>query len=329
MRVTFLIRERQLPGTALHNAAAFDAAFLRNESEWYDTSIKVFGRPSISNLGEPKPDIQIVEGGCWYPLDELTKLKKAGVRPIVRIHAAPEFLHFEHPGSCATEYIAECKAAGITVGFVSKDLAVAFEGPWMPINYPVPSAPRTIPFRSTGHERVDVGCFGAIRALKNQIPQLLAVSHARYLYFPGRKFFFHINADRTEMEGREILRELKAIGKSLGIDVVGRSWSAPEEFKGTVIPSMTFGMCASLAESFCLTAADFVSAGKPLVLSGHVPWAPTYTKDTVSAMTAGIRECLISPQVTHTAQWTWLYHYVKDAPLYWRGLLKDSHVSAN
>jgi hypothetical protein len=290
MRVTFLIRKRQLPGTALHNAARYDADYLKAVGH----ASEVIATPEGDMLPVLDTDLVVIEGACWVPVEMVQKLTRKH-RVIVRVHAAPAFLYFEFPGQSATDYCKACRALGVTIAYVSEELAERFNAAALPIVYPVGPLPEwehslTAAVHSVRADRVDIGAFGAMRPLKNHMGMLFDVIKARDTWFKDRAFYFHVNATRAEDRGHYILGELKSVCRETGIHLVGHDWIEPAKFKAEVIPSMTVGMFGTFAESFCLTAADFVAAGVPSVLSNSIPWAGIR-----GSLVDQLYECIVRP----------------------------------
>jgi hypothetical protein len=121
----------------------------------------------------------------------------------------------------------------------------------------------------TRNEFLDVGCFGAIRPLKNQLIQALAaIEYANQLNRPLR---FHVNA-RAEQGGDSVLKNLKALLTDTGNQLVIHPWQLREEFLDT-LSSVDVSMQVSLSETFDITAADTVALGVPLVTSREVSWS--------------------------------------------------------
>jgi glycosyltransferase involved in cell wall biosynthesis len=118
---------------------------------------------------------------------------------------------------------------------------------------------------------LNVACLGAIRPLKNHLVQALAaIGCARQL---GRRLAFHINASRVEMQGENILKNLRALfDATLGARLVEHPWMEPEEMEG-FLPGMDIGLQVSLSETFNYVAAEMVAAGVPVVVSDEIPWA--------------------------------------------------------
>lgn len=289
MNIAILIRQRLLQGCALQNAAQYDAAELRRQGH----KVQVIALTKIE-IPDPRKlrdfDVVVIEGAGWVNPLELAKICKGARRCIVRVHAAPEFLYWEYPGVSSLRYIREARAMGAEIAYVSDRLAFQLAGAFLPINYPVGE-------RKDSHSSAkgfDVGCFGAIRPLKNHVGQLLALGAVR-AHIKQPNVYFHINS--TRIEGTAfILTELEEIARELDIHLVKHDWFDTETFKTDIIPSMDLGLFASFAESFCITAADFVSAGVPSVLSNHIPWAHSrFCGTTTESIASAVRSTLEDP----------------------------------
>lgn len=328
MRITLLNFERQLAGTALHNAAAYDTAYLSHSG--HQATREFF---NLDNIGRSAwaqfmdVDLLVIEGACWAPLDMLEWLSDNGVTVVVRVHAAPEFIYSEMPGMCATDYIRKCATVGVITCFVSAELAKRFDSSALPIVYPAAPPPPHSDLSRLEH--VHVGAFGSIRPLKNHIGQLLALGEAKSKWFAHQAFSFHINSTRIEGDSG-ILPELRHLAVELGIRLICHPWESQEHFKHMVIPSMSLGMFASFAESFCITAADFVAAGKPVVLGKHIPWAFAGCGTTVPEIAEAVRLCMTEPTQIQE-DWASLTMASVDAKENWQTLLTKvkSHVLAN
>jgi hypothetical protein len=134
--------------------------------------------------------------------------------------------------------------------------------------------PNWYPFYPIGLNKLpsstlDVGCFGAIRPLKNQLIQALAaIEWARSL---GRRLMFHING-RTEQGGDNVVKNLAALLSATGNTLVQHPWQLRGDFLNT-LATLDVGMQVSFSETFDITAADTVVMGVPLVTSNEVVWS--------------------------------------------------------
>lgn len=268
MRIGFLIRE--VPGmtsTALQNAARIDAAAL--EDAGHTARVQVLSDAKVPDDVSPDADLLIIEGGGWIDLMSLDALKMRIPRIVVRFHAAAGFLYYEFPGVSACDALEAYRERGIEVAFVDRNLAVAFRAPWLSMQYGPGHAMR----KAKPSKDIHLGALGWIRPLKNHLVELLAASKFAVTRFSPRPVYFHINAKAGEDYG--CLKEFRLMAKYLPtVQVVEHPWMDRAEFLRFIREHIHIGMCGSLAESFCLTAADYIRAGIPVVASSHIPWLP-------------------------------------------------------
>lgn len=117
---------------------------------------------------------------------------------------------------------------------------------------------------------LNVGCFGAIRPLKNHLHQAMAaVRVADYL---GLKLRFHVNATRVEGKAEPILTSLRQLfNRYPQHTLVELPWMDHEQFQ-KVIGQMDIVMQVSNSETFNIVAADAVANEVPVIVSEEVPW---------------------------------------------------------
>lgn len=127
--------------------------------------------------------------------------------------------------------------------------------------------------RNTITDTINIGCFGAIRPMKNHLVQ--AIAAISYAQKKKLKLRFHINVARIENQGNNVLKNLRGLFNNLGDDyeLVEHGWLQHEDFV-QLVRSMDLGLQASLSESFNIVAADFVSQGVPIVVSNEIDWLP-------------------------------------------------------
>ena len=148
---------------------------------------------------------------------------------------------------------------------------------------------------------VDVGCFGAVRPLKNHLLQAFgAIEFAERI---GKRLKFHINAGRIEMQGGPALNNLKGLFQQIsdhGHELVNHQWRPREDFL-ELCATMDIGMQVSFSETFNIVGADLISQGVPLVgTAGEIPWAvPKFCADPTNS--ADICNRLLS-----TYRWPWV-----------------------
>jgi glycosyltransferase involved in cell wall biosynthesis len=118
---------------------------------------------------------------------------------------------------------------------------------------------------------VHIGCFGAVRPLKNQLMQ--AVAAIRYAEGAWRKLFFHINATRIEGDSGQVISNLRSLFNGMPRHrLVEHGWMDIDEFLW-VVRGMHVVTQVSFSETFNFVAADAISEGTPIVVSSEIPWA--------------------------------------------------------
>jgi hypothetical protein len=160
---------------------------------------------------------------------------------------------------------------------------------FLPNYYPLSGTPE--PYRLTGKDTIDVGCFGAIRPFKNHVIQ--AVAAIEYATRKGLDLRFHVNSTRIEGNADNYKKNLIALFK--GIDspqfqLIEHPWMDYEEFS-KVVRTMDIGLQLSFTETFNIVSADFVNAGIPVVVSPEISWvasqfqaSPTSVEDIIVKM---------------------------------------------
>lgn len=135
--------------------------------------------------------------------------------------------------------------------------------------------PQTHDRYSSGHKKhIDIGCFGSIRPLKNQLIQAIAaMSFADGIDMPLK---FHINSNRVESSGDPVLKNLRQLFAGCPRhELVEHPWMPHGEFK-KLIRTMEIGMQVSFTETFNIITADFVTEGIPVITSSEVWWLPAH-----------------------------------------------------
>jgi hypothetical protein len=140
-------------------------------------------------------------------------------------------------------------------------------------------------------DTIDIGCFGAIRPLKNHMVQ--AVAALDFANQIGKKLRFHINAGRIEMQGQPAINNLLGFFEQLsntGHQMINHQWCPREDFL-KICAQMDIGMQCNFSETFNIVSADLISQGVPIVGSTEIPWAvhafcadPTDSKDIVNKL---------------------------------------------
>ena len=136
------------------------------------------------------------------------------------------------------------------------------------IYQPKCEAPFTV-VKSDNNPFIDIGCFGAIRPLKNQLIQAMAaICLADKL---GKVLRFHVNVARIEAHGLNVYKNLKALFAGSRHQLVTHGWLDHIDFL-KLVAFMDLGMQVSFSETFDIVAADFVYCNVPVVGSPEVMW---------------------------------------------------------
>lgn len=140
---------------------------------------------------------------------------------------------------------------------------------YLPNYYPPNFATKKFQYDS---EYINIGCFGAIRPLKNHLLQ--AVAALTFADLIGKKLRFHINTGRIEMKGDSVFNNLKGMFEQLsdtGHEMIHHYWMPRENFL-EICAEMDIGMQVSFSETFNIVAADLLSQGIPVIGSKEIPW---------------------------------------------------------
>jgi hypothetical protein len=254
------------------------------------------------------PDVVVIEA-YWVVPEKFAELGKLHpkVKWIIRNHSNAPFLanegiaygwtidYVRHPNVWVSSNHPAAHGEFvdlIAVAFDTKIGQASRRAVYLPNYYPIagevePSAPYA------GRGTIDVGCFGAIRPLKNQMLQALAaITWARQ---NGKFLRFHINGGRVEGNGEPILKNLRSTFAALETArLVEHAWLDREDFLA-MVKTMDLGLQVSFSETFNIVAADFVTMGVPIVVSPEVHWvdarlhaSPTSVGSIVAAMSTAL-----------------------------------------
>jgi hypothetical protein len=280
-KILFIVKKRTLPhydtigktvSTGLLNSAGFvvkmTSAFASSKLVEVDDNNDIDKEVSLF-----KPDIVLIEA-LWVTPSKFDVLKKLhpNVKWIVRLHSDIPFLANE---GIAFEWITECINKGILIGVnssrIQKELSYVYDSSkiiYLPNYYDLANkCPITLKAKS---HTLDIGCFGAIRPMKNQLIQ--AIAAIKFANDHNFRLRFHINSNHLETKGDPVLKNLRNL---FLVDtkhrLVEHSWASHEEFKRTVA-NMDICLQVSLTETYNIVSADAVSSGIPVVVSKEISW---------------------------------------------------------
>lgn len=256
-----------------------------------------------------KADIVVIEAFWVVPpkFDELLRVCP-NVKFIVRNHSESPFLanegiaydwmlrYLQKPNvfmSCnAPRMLQETRFLGKLANPSWTSHEVTRKVPFLPNYYPAQCpVDKLIDRRS---DTIDIGCFGAVRPLKNHMVQ--AIAALKFASQLKKRLRFHINGGRLEMGGSPILKNLFQLFSHFPeYELVNHAWKDHVEFKRTVA-SMDIVTQVSFSETFNIVAADAVTSGVATITSDEVPWSsslfqadPTSSEDIVRMMRRAYR----------------------------------------
>lgn len=272
--------------SGLYNSASFVSNFL-NETHNSKIVAAVDGNDLDRLVTENNADIVIIEALWVTPakFNELLSMKQHKSRRwIVRIHSKAPFLANE---GIATQWIYEySKISGLEISpntiELTNQLKIVFEdGKFLYLpNIPPPfEKVEKIEFSESAifnkNDYINIGCFGAIRPMKNQYQQAIAAIH--FCEKMGKVLRFHINASRAEQGGDNALKNIRALFEGRSHYLVEHDWYEHSGFL-SLCASMDIGMQVSFSESFNIVTADMVTTGVPVIVSTDIEWMPNISK---------------------------------------------------
>lgn len=117
---------------------------------------------------------------------------------------------------------------------------------------------------------INIGCFGAIRNMKNHVNQALAA--IKTADYNGLTLHFHINGTRAEGPGAEsILKNLRSIFNGTKHQLIEHAWLTHDDFL-ELFKKIDILTQVSFSETFNVVCADAVVSRVPVVASAQVNW---------------------------------------------------------
>ena len=350
-KILFILRRREDYSEVLHSSHLGLSTGLFNSATFMNDMLNKRGIESelvvvIDNnnidreVNKHKPTHVIIEA-LWVVPSKFEILSKLhpNVKWIIRLHSEIPFLagegmafdwignYFKNPNvllaANAPRMLEEAKTY-LSIKFDENSIKdrIIYLPNFYPTNY------KTKKNLSIGN-RLHIGCFGAIRPLKNQMLQsLAALDFATSIRKP---LTFHINGDRIEMKGSPVLNNLRSLFTNLsskGHILEEHTWTPREEFLD-LCSQMDIGMQVSFSETFNIVGADFISQGVPIVVSSEIPWAsdnftarPTESKEIVKAL----KSTYLFPKRNVTEHQRNLKQYSENSSDIWVNYFKGRHT---
>jgi hypothetical protein len=338
-KVLFILKYRHHSGgngllkhSGLFNSATFVHEMLCKNG-YNSTLVQVVDNNEIDKyVTIHKPDVVIIEA-LWVVPEKFQILRKLHpkVKWIVRLHSELPFIANE---GVAMDWINKyVNTPGVFVSANSDRMQVDLTRylhsvragledklVYLPNYYPTSkNAVESKVF--TKGDVLNVGCFGAIRPMKNHLIQ--AAAAVEFAERHGLKCHFHINAGRVEARGDEVLKNLRAMfapfnGRHV---LVEHEWLGRSEFLA-LIKTMDIGLQVSLSETFNIVSADFVSQDVPIVTSKEVMWMPKFfvaSPNNTESIINAMKRTLFYDRHFIWTEWQWraMKKYVNKSEKVW------------
>jgi len=279
-RILFILKKRQVYSeteaeystvhSGLYNSANFVNQMFQG-TKFESKLVEVVDNNQIDKeVSIYRPDIVIIEALWVVPekFDVLTQLHP-DVKWVVRLHSETAFLANE---GVAMEWLKKYDTKpNVFISSNSKYLISAFkdvlksEVSYTPNYYPTDSI---FGYKSIKNKnKLIVGCFGAIRPLKNQFTQ--AIAAIKYAENENLILEFHMNAARVEQNGQNPLKNIKALFERTRHKLVLHDWLSHDDFL-RLVSKMDIGLQVSLTETYNIVTADFIRMGVPIVTSDEM-----------------------------------------------------------
>lgn len=279
-RVLFICKRRHIYSqhtqtnisSGLYNSAKFVVDML-NDNMINAKLVDVIDNNCIDKeVTQYKPTHVVIEA-LWVTPDKFDVLQKLHprVKWIIRLHSEIPFLANE---GIAIDWLYKyLKYRNVIIGVNSKRMVEQLSSLlghvvlYMPNYYPISKIEK---HKDKNRNYINIGCFGAIRPLKNQLIQAIAaIEFGNNL---DKSIHFHINATRIEGKGDPILKNIENLFlNNPKHKLIKHEWMNHRDFNH-VIRKMDIGMQVSYSETFNIVAADFVNNNIPIVVSPEIFW---------------------------------------------------------
>ena len=277
--------------TGMYNSSKFVCDMLTELGATVEELVVIDNNSIDREVTRFKPTHVFIEG-LWCLPSKFDILKKLhpNVSWIVRIHSDIPFLALE---GVSMDWIHGFLQRGVSVAANSprmyrelKVYAKGFKDPIQNVESLLPLLTNYYPkvsykksFKPFSKE-LNIGCFGAVRPLKNFLTQALAAYD--YAQRTGKYLKFHINGNRVEGKGEPILRNVRSFFSNLkDAELIEHPWASHEDFL-KVVSEMDAVMQVSFSETFNIVGADSISQNIPLIGSSEIPFLNSFLADPTS-----------------------------------------------
>lgn len=291
-KVLFILKKRQTSHTGLNTISSGllnSASFVNNmlvQNGIESHLVEVQDNNCIDReVTKYKPTHVIIEALWVVPSKfEILTEKHPNVEWIIRLHSDIPFLANE---GIAVDWIykyLEYKNVKVSINSKRADrefsLVTGENFLYLPNYYPVGFFNKNKP--CIKHKKIlNVGCFGAVRPMKNHLLQ--AFASIEYANKNNKILHFHINVGRVENNGDPVLKNLRSLFENNPKhSLIEHKWMTHDKFVN-VLQKMDIGLQVSFSETFNIVAADLVNNNIPVVVSDEISWvSPLFYAKTTS-----------------------------------------------
>ena len=291
-KILFILKERpyytnntNIKSYGLINSSKHMAMYLENLGYHVNVVTVVDANGIDKVLFEYKPNMAIIEA-LWVPPEKLKELiempRYRKLQWVIRVHSDIGFLSAETLSlSYINDYIALNKN-NLTIAPNHKPFTEYLSNA---LRYELIYLPNVIHEKKhegwdngNSHESpiINVGCFGALRLLKNQPFQALCAIKAADIL--EKKLHFHITADvHKDPVLNPVVKNLEELFKNSPHKLIKHDWQENDNF-AEIIEKMDLGLQLSYTESFNIVAADFINCEVPIIVGEAIWWMPNILK---------------------------------------------------
>lgn len=223
------------------------------------------------------PKIVIIEGLWAMPAKflELCRLHP-NIKWIIRFHSDLPFIASE--GIFSLWFFQYLNIKNMWVGVNStkmysslKHIVPQNKLLYLPNYYPIDDYNELPKLFNFNRNYINIGCFGAIRNLKNQFLQAFAA--IEFAEKRGLSLNFHMNMTRIEDNSNSVEKNIRHLFKhNKKHNLISHTWMDHDKFLD-VVANMDMGLQVSFAETFNIVAADCVNRNVPSIVSNEIYWA--------------------------------------------------------
>lgn len=244
-------------------------------------------------INKHKPKIVIIEA-LWAMPSKFVELGKLypSIKFVLRLHSDLPFIASEGIFSQWFFQYIKIKNFYISANSVKMVNSLKHFVPnilYLPNYYPIDEYDNEPKIKNFNNEIINIGCFGAIRVLKNQFLQ--AVAAIEFADKLGLTLNFHMNSTRIEDNSNNVEKNIRNLFLANKKHIfTGHPWMDHKTFLN-VLSGIEIGLQMSFAETFNIVAADCVNRNVPTIVSNEIYWAdekfkihPTHYDELINKM---------------------------------------------